>query len=77
MELVWITNAKYVGEYRLELTFSNGKVKVFDAKDYIESHPLFAALKDKQLFSRFQLDGWTVSWLDGKLDISPEYLLQA
>ena len=77
MELIWITNAKYLGEYRLELTFSNGKVKVFDAKDYIASHPLFASLKDKQLFSQFQLDGWTVSWLDGKLDISPEYLFEA
>ena len=77
MELIWITNAKYLGEYQLELTFSNGKVKVFDAKDYIASHPLFAALKDKQLFSQFQLDGWTVSWLDGKLDISPEYLSEA
>ena len=76
MELVWITNAKYLGEYRLELTFSNGKVKVFDAKDYIASHPLFAALKDQKTFSQFELDGWTVSWLNGKLDIAPEYLLQ-
>ncbi len=77
MELVWITDARYVGGYSLELTFSNGKVKVFDAKDYIASHPLFAALKDQQTFSRFELDGWTVSWLNGKLDIAPEYLLQA
>ena len=77
MELVWITNAKYLGEYRLELTFSNGTVKVFDAKDYIASHPLFAALKDQKLFSQFELDGWTVSWLNGKLDIAPEYLMQA
>lgn len=77
MELVWITNAQYLGEYRLELTFSNGKVKVFDAKDYIASHPLFAALKDQKVFRKFELDGWTVSWLNGKLDISPEYLLKA
>ena len=76
MELVWITNAKYLGEYCLELTFSNGKVKVFDAKDYIASHPLFAVLKDQKIFSQFELDGWTVSWLNGKLDIAPEYLLQ-
>ena len=75
MELVWITNAKYLGEYRLELTFSNGTVKVFDAKDYIASRPLFAALKDQKTFSQFELDGWTVSWLNGKLDIAPEYLL--
>ena len=48
MELVWIKNAKYLGEYRLELAFSNSKVKIFDAKDYIASHPLFAALKDQK-----------------------------
>ena len=34
MELVWITNSKYLGEYRLELTFSNGKAKIFDILDY-------------------------------------------
>ena len=31
-------------------------------------------LKDKQLFSQFRLDGWTVSWQTGRLDIAPEYL---
>ena len=67
----------WTGKEILELTFSNGTVKVFDAKDYIASHPLFAALKDQKLFSQFELDGWTVSWLNGKLDIAPEYLLQA
>ncbi|MBQ9602983.1 MAG: DUF2442 domain-containing protein [Paludibacteraceae bacterium] len=75
MNLVWINSAKYLGEYCLELTFSNGKVKVFNAKDYIASHPLFAALQDQKTFSQFELDGWTVSWLNGKLDIAPEYLL--
>lgn len=76
MELVWITNAKYLGEYRLELTFSNGTIKVFDAKDFIASHPLFSPLKDKQLFTEFKLDGWTVSWQNGRLDIAPEYLYE-
>jgi hypothetical protein len=77
MELIWINNAKYLGDYRLALTFSNGKKRIFDAKEYIASHPLFRDLKDKQLFSRFQLDGWTVSWQNGKLDIAPEYLYEA
>ena len=74
MNLIWINSAKYLGDYRLELSFSNGEVRVFDAKEFIASHPLFASLQDKQLFSQFQLDGWTVSWQDGRLDISPEYL---
>ena len=76
MNLIWINSAKYLGDYRLELSFSNGEVRVFDAKEFIASHPLFASLQDKQLFSQFQLDGWTVSWQDGRLDIAPEYLYE-
>lgn len=76
MQLIWINSAKYLGDYRLSLSFSNGDEKVFDAKDYICTHPIFGVLKDKKLFSEFNLDGWTVSWQDGKLDIAPEYLYE-
>ena len=76
MNLIWINSAKYLGDYRLSLSFSNVEQRVFDAKEFIASHPLFASLQDKQLFSQFQLDGWTVSWQDGRLDISPEYLYE-
>lgn len=58
------------------LSFSNGEERIFDAKDFIASHPLFGTLKDKQAFSHFQLDGWTVSWQNGTLDIAPEYLYE-
>jgi hypothetical protein len=76
MNLIWINSAKYLGDYRLSLSFSNGEQRVFDAKDFIASHPLFAPLQDKQLFSQFQLDGWTISWQNGTLDIAPEYLYE-
>ena len=76
MNLIWINSAKYLGDYRLELSFSNGEVRVFDAKEFIASHPLFSPLKDKQLFSQFRLDGSTVSWQNGRLDIAPEYLYE-
>ena len=76
MNLIWINNATYLGDYRLSLSFSNGEVRIFDAKEYISSHPLFSVLKDKQLFSQFSLDGWTVSWQNGELDIAPEYLYE-
>ena len=76
MELIWINSAKYLGDYRLLLSFSNGAERVVDVKDFIATHPLFSPLRDKQLFSRFQLDGWTVSWQNGTLDIAPEYLYE-
>jgi len=28
------------------------------------------------VFDRFDLDGWTVYWLDGTIDIAPEHLYE-
>ena len=75
MDLIWVNKAQYLGDYRLALSFSNGKERVFDAKDFIAKYPAFHVLQDKEQFSKFALDGWTVSWLNGTLDIAPEYLL--
>jgi hypothetical protein len=33
-------------------------------------------LRDKDVFARFALDGWTVTWLDGTVDIAPEHLYE-
>ena len=76
MNLIWVTNAEYLGDYRLLLTFNNSEKRVFDGKDYILSHPMFSDLKNKKKFSDFQLDGWTVSWQNGSLDLAPEFLYE-
>ena len=76
MDLIWVNKAEYLGDYRLALSFSNGEERVFDAKDFIAKYPAFRALQDKVLFSQFVLDGWTVSWMKGALDIAPEYLYE-
>ena len=74
MNLVWITNASYEGGHMLMLTFNDGKQGVVDLKSYTEKYPAFAPLKDVNVFSDFALDGWTVTWLNGRLDIAPETL---
>lgn len=73
MRLIWITSAEYLGDYRLRLTFNDGAVKVFDGKDMV-SQPLYHTLQSHAAFQQFELDGWTVSWKKGTLDIAPEYL---
>ena len=42
----------------------------------IEQYEYFAPLRDKRVFSRFDLDGWTVTWLNGSVDIAPEHLYE-
>ena len=76
MDLIWINKAQYLGDYRLGLSFSNGENRVFDAMDFIAKYPAFKVLQDKEKFKQFALDGWTVSWLNGALDIAPEYLYE-
>lgn len=77
MNLVWVTNAKVLDGYNMEFTFNDGKRKSFDFSPFVlNKASLFSKLTDKRDFNNFKLDGWTVTWDDGKIDIAPEYLLE-
>ena len=73
-ELKWVIAARPLDGYRLDLTFNDGSRRIFDCLPLIEKYKLFAPLRDKEVFNRVDLDGWTVSWLDGTVDIAPEHL---
>ena len=75
MELIWITAAKVLEGHNLPLTFNNGASKVFDfAQELAKGMPIFGPLKNLTVFRNIVLDGWTVAWQDGTIDIAPEYL---
>lgn len=73
MEVVWVTQAQYLGRYRVRLAFNDGTRGVFDFADQVKNDSLFAKLEDQSVFKSFALDGWTLAWLDGRVDIAPEY----
>ena len=75
-KLIWITKAEVLTNYVLNLTFNVGSYKTFDFEPYIEKDGIYKPLKDKSLFNDFKLDGWTVSWADGTIDIAPEFLYE-
>jgi hypothetical protein len=70
---VEVTNASYVSNYTLNVTFSDGLSAEIDFHPWIEKFPFFAPLKDIAYFKNFEIDGWTVSWPNGA-DIAPETL---
>lgn len=77
MKLTWVTAASYVEGYKLALTFNDGSHKIFDFAPLLADKPaLFGALSDLDFFKDFALDGWTVTWGNGKIDIAPEFLLE-
>ncbi len=75
-ELKWVIAAHTSDGYILHLTFNDGSQRVFDCLPLIEKYQFFAPLRDKSVFDTFNLDGWTVCWLDGHIDIAPEYLYE-
>ena len=72
MAIPSVTAARYVADYRLDVTFSDGTRKVIDFSQWLRG-PVFEPVKDLEYFKKFILDGWTVSWPNGA-DIAPEAL---
>lgn len=66
-----ITDAEYLSDYILKLTFSNGEVRVFDFS-IIFDKGILTKLKDIEYFKNYTLDGWTVDW-NNEIGLAPEY----
>lgn len=75
-ELKWVTDAQLLSDYKLHLTFNDGGQRIFDCQPLIEQYPFFAPLRNKAIFDNFDLDGWTICWQNGNIDIAPEYLYE-
>ncbi|MDY4221271.1 MAG: DUF2442 domain-containing protein [Candidatus Faecousia sp.] len=59
--------------FLLWIRFSTGEAKVFDFKPLLDS-PAFAPLRDDAVFRDVYIDYGVAVWMDGDVDISPEYL---
>ena len=68
-----IVSVRNLGNYNLLILFSNHQERIVDCKNLLKFE-IFEELKDINVFNSYKLDGITLTWLDGKLDIAPEYL---
>ena len=68
-----IVSVRNLGNYNLLILFSNHQERIVDCKNLLKFE-IFKELKDIEVFNSYKLDGITLTWLDGKLDIAPEYL---
>ena len=67
-----VTAVKANDDFSLDLRFSDGSVKRFDAKPYLD-YEVFCELKDLNYFRKVDLAFGTVQW-PNEQDISPETL---
>ncbi|MFH0924103.1 MAG: DUF2442 domain-containing protein [bacterium] len=72
--ILHVTEAKYLNEYKVEVSFNDGRKGIADLKDVLKGY-VFQPLKDKHIFSQLKLDKEldTIFWPNGA-DIAPEYL---
>jgi len=73
-----IVTIKYLKEYKLEVVFENGIMKIIDLKTFLKSstNPLISKYLDIDLFSQVYLDSQGVPcWGDNEMDINPLSIL--
>ena len=67
-----VVQAEHRGDFRLRVVFNDGSENTIDFSQWFED-PMFEALKTETFFSRYFIDGGTVTWPNGA-DIAPETL---
>jgi len=61
-----------LGEYKIEVEFTNGEVRVFDVSPLL-ALPVYQPLKNRSYFEKVFVDQGIVQWPD-EVDISPDTL---
>ena len=66
-----VIEAKYLGDYKILLTFTTGEQRIVDLKDQLYGE-MFEPLKDKNIFMQFRVDKEirTIVWPNGA-DLAP------
>ncbi len=69
-----VTKAKYIKDYKVEVSFNNGRKGVADLFEALRG-PIFEPLKDKSIFANLHVDEElaTIVWPNGA-DLAPEYI---
>ena len=64
-----ILEAKSLGDYRIQLDFSDGQIRIIDFGPFLERavHPDIRKYLDTKLFEQFTIDGGDLVWNDYEL----------
>ena len=70
-----VSGVRPMADYKLWVRFSTGEARVFDFKPLLNT-PAFAPLADVERFKEVYIDYGVPVWMDGDIDIGPEYLYE-
>ncbi|MBP9995113.1 MAG: DUF2442 domain-containing protein [bacterium] len=69
-----IIGVQYVNEYKLLLTFNDGKVRLFDFEP-LSRKGICTKLQNMEYFKNFRLDPFSVDW-NNEIGFAPEFLYE-
>ena len=69
-----VSQAEYLDNYRIRLTFNNGEIKTVDLQNELNGS-VYIPLRQLDYFKNFQLKYNTIEWNNGA-DYAPEYLYE-
>jgi hypothetical protein len=67
-----VTDAEYIDEYRIRISFNNGDEGVIDLEPHLWG-PVFEPLRDQKAFRKVSISGHTLCW-PNDVDLAPEFL---
>lgn len=74
--MIKLINAHYLGDFRVALTFSDGREGVFHGHDLLQrTGPLLVPLHEESYFKRVFIDAGALCWPNG-LELSPQRLYE-
>ncbi|NQY79240.1 MAG: DUF2442 domain-containing protein [Candidatus Caenarcaniphilales bacterium] len=72
--MLHVTEAEYIKDYQIKISFDDGSSGVIDLKDHLEG-AMFESLQEIENFKtvKFSPELGTISWENGA-DLAPEFL---
>ena len=70
-----ITGFEACGPHQMRVVFNDGAIRLFDGRVLLKGEA-FAPLADAKTFADCKLDYETMTWLDGALDVAPEFVYE-